>query len=302
MRTKLKCDAAGQVKVMDILTGINNNIDDIESLKGKDIFLEGEILKTKVDIADNATRIMVLEANKPADAGDLTDLAVRVTSVEADVMSIESSTGMITSNVATNTMELSALKMDVAQARSDLDTNVVDVMGMKTSVVDIKADTDSNTADVSDLGQRILAIEMGKPGGADSLLIMHQVKGKTGGGNAVAMTWTARPLGTAVKNTINATVGPTSVTLEKGDYIIRAIAIGEGANQSRLNFGSGMIYGTTLSSSGASEMQGEFSLAANTNISVETIVETSSGMDTFGKASPFTEDSVFLTMEIIKAG
>ena len=302
MRTKLVCDSAGQITVKNIMMGVNNNIDDIRALKAKDMLIDGEILALGAGITDNSARIVVLENNTPADAGDLADLTARVGGNETDIASLDSRVSMSATKIATNSMDISTLKTDVMQNKTDIGVNKMDVSGIKTEIMSMGPDIQSNTDDVADIYTRLLAVEMGTNDKIKSLLMQHKVPGGTGGGSAVDMTWTARPLGTAIVNDINATVGPTSITLIKGKYAIRAIAMAEGENQSRLNFGGGMLYGTTLSASGSSEMQGTVDLQSATNISVETIVKTASGMDTFGKASPFTEESVFLTMEIIKVG
>jgi len=302
MRDKLACDASQQIAVMKIMKGINFNIDDIEALKVVDAQTHIRVMDTIQKTAVNTSKIAALESQTPINPGDIPALEARVSGLENEMNATEMATAANEGNISTNTMNVNSLNARVMAAETKVEAVIIDVEATDNMVMALQGKDMSIDAEIVTIKGRLDAVEAALGTSTASLLMEHKVAGGTGGGSAVDMTWTARPLGVAIVNTMGATVGPTSVTIAAGTYSVHMIAMAEGVHQSRLNFGGGMLLGTTCSTSGSSEAQGVFTIAASTNISVETIVEAATGTDTLGKASPFNEESVFLTLEIIKVG
>jgi len=77
---------------------------------------------------------------------------------------------------------------------------------------------------------------------------------------------------------------------------------GSGTFQSRLDTGGLKMYGNPVENGGVSSAEGKFSSGASLSVSVDSIVQVNSGTDSLGKASPFTEDSLFCTLKLVKVG
>ncbi len=286
----LTCDPQGMIEVDAIMDAVNKNETDIAGLGGGNTELEGRVSVNETNISGLNGRVVALENQ------DYTGLEPRIAQNEADIAD-----NVI--NISSNTTSVGTLSSDVADHESRISTNEIDIesnLNMLTAYSTLITD---NEAAIADHETRISALEAVSGLGL-SVLVVHEEATSINGGTSVAATWTPRNVQTERYNSLGATVGPTSVTLEAGTYKAEAFAVVNGSpSQTRISIGgTAFIYGTSLSSDGQSFAMGKFTIASATSIYLETNVTTGVTDTGFGESSSFGESNVYTSLHIDKVG
>ena len=286
----LVCNPQGQIEVAEMMTAINKNETDIANNTASDILLSDRVLQNETDIVSLNSRIVNIENQ------DIAAVEARVTVNEANILTD-------TANTTQNTLDISTNAVSISDNFVSIQQNITDIANNKAEIdINTAANTAHETA-IADHETRIATLEA-STGLSQELLLVNETAGGVNGGTSVAGTWTARNIQTERHNSLGATVGSTSVTLDAGTYKVEAMAVATGSeHQSRISIGGSLyIYGMSLDSSGASIVNGKFELLAPSVVELETNVTTAVVDTGFGKASSFGTPNVYTSIHIIKVG
>lgn len=289
-KMSVECNGQGQVDVIDLVNGINDNesrintnesnistntsnistnVDAIVNINNRLSNIEGiDISSLESRVTQNEQSIVIAEANITANSSSISNIEVNVNNIDARVFQNEGDIATLKSNVQTNTDSINTLGPIVS----------------------------SNESRISSLESAI--------GSAQSALLVHEEPPGIDGGSSIAGAWTPRNIMSVKHNSLGVPTTPTSINLDEGEYRCHANAVAEGGvHQSRLNIGGGIfVYGTVMPSSGISHVVAHFTLTTSTSVSIETNVDTSVPDTGFGTSSPFGGNSVYVTLEVEKVG
>ena len=286
----LVCDGQGLIEVNLIMDAVNQNETDIAIGAAADVVQNGRITANEADIIDLNSRVVAVENS------DIVAVEARVTVNETDIATNIADILINKGNITTNTNNAVSLAARVTQNEADMVTN--------------DALTDANTSGLItanltlvDHESRISAVESAIGVGLE-VLVVHETADTINGGTSVANTWTARTIDTVRYNTLGATTGADTVTIDAGTYYLQGMAMVVGsAHQSRISVGgTSFIHGTTHNSDGQSTIMGKITLASATPIKIETNVTTAVTNTGFGAASSFTTTNMYVMLLIKKVG
>lgn len=299
----LECNDSGTIPVIDIINAVNENETNVSSnearLNQNDLNIAG--INTQITAID--ARVDLLEASSPPSSGDFNALEGRVSTNENYIAQNESNISQFNVQLQNNISDINDLQVRVGVNENEILSLSSTVSGLSNEILQ------NIDPQLLDQDSRIQALESASTDSI-TLLCVHEEPEGVGAGTAVALTWTQRNIGQVKYDTVGGVSAPTSYTLPVGIYKIHAKCSGNSDyHQSRINVGSTSYYGSVAKGTDMSEIYEVLSIATNTNISIETKINSVGTGNELGEPSPWGtiggtsgEKNRYVTLSIDKIG
>lgn len=320
----LTCDGQNRILFKDVLDEINQNGTNIGIVATGVNSNSAEINSNNAELADHESRLSMIEGaggSLPVLESRVGALEVTVTGLEADVAS--NTSDIIDSAIAINTLatDATALSAEVSDNATAIAQNTTDI-GLKVNKADVLT-PESPTNKIlteDDFLNELSAYTAFPPDPVTNIIVTQdlleqalqekrysiirhiEALGVPGGASTDSL-WEIRTLNTAFDDNLGILLPSNKLSLEAGDYCVTGFAAATGAyHQCRLYDNTGgaeLAIGS--SGDGMSHLCASFTLGVDSEIVLQSQVDTSVPTDGYGKANPFGE-GLFVSLQITKQG